>query len=611
MLIINSSEVYRPLTLDDQIRLLRLYPGVDGEKLVCQLLHFRLQDFPSDLSYEAISYTWSDQDGVYDQSRALYFVDGDRAFQISKNCHSALCKVRNATTARMIWIDAVCIDQKNLVERAEQVKIMPKIFGLAEKVIVFLGDLEIYEVPHFTALFRHIKQDRYIPSHLQPWWEQLLSRRWFKRIWVIQEVILANYTIFLLGPLSIDWEQLQAVIDNGKPTASSRSTIPWFRLWMKDLGSYNMIEVFCLTSECDASDPRDKIYGLIGLLPEKFARDIKPDYRKSVTEVYKDATFACVRQIGSPKVLQFFQIDASHNPSWIIDFSCPLVTSQAFISKLPNTYSPPKLARLELINETLRSTPDVLVISNDEELRVRGVRIDIISSTQDPEKFKGHEIFKLPEKLEDLRSIEHIRRLLAERMAGFMSSITSLNQKDSVAMGNVLHCQWEPSVKKIPVSNWPQSWFEDGLNAIELLAPYFVGEEQETERQRWEALQKDTSGYCPQFALDLYRKISSFGNGSESRLYIGRRSIGLCPAATQKGDLVYKLKDVDSLTVVRNVSNRFRMVGHCVMVTAVNCNTICKQVRAKECGCVHCQHSRVWNDMTKRQPEKLEDLLIV
>ncbi|PVH77425.1 hypothetical protein DL98DRAFT_368143, partial [Cadophora sp. DSE1049] len=112
-------------------RLLLLLPGLDHEKLSCKLVTFYLDEAPR---YWALSYTWGDP-GVTE----CISMDG-HDITITANLRAALWNLRLSTRIRTIWIDAICINQKDLLERNQQVQIMPDIYSNAYGVLIWLGE---------------------------------------------------------------------------------------------------------------------------------------------------------------------------------------------------------------------------------------------------------------------------------------------------------------------------------------------------------------------------------------------------------------------------------------------------------------------------------------
>lgn len=170
----------------DNIRLLRLLPSEDeAAPLHCELRDYSLQrSTPRIHLYEALSYVWGDPDIT------LPISVNKKQFQVTVNLHAALLRLRDHSFERIMWIDAICIDQNNNEERKQQVQLMARIYSTAHRVIVWLGeetveiegalehiqlivDEEHTEIPE--SWMEKLKQDRIL---------KLLQNPWFQRIWV-------------------------------------------------------------------------------------------------------------------------------------------------------------------------------------------------------------------------------------------------------------------------------------------------------------------------------------------------------------------------------------------------------------------------------------------
>lgn len=127
---------YEPLPSSRRhIRLLTLYPGA-GDDPICISLHtVCLDDNPQ---YEALSYVWGDR-----TSMQTVTCD-DIPIQVTPNLHSALLQLRHAREPHQLWIDAICINQEDLDERAEQVQIMHTIYKSCTRCLVWLGTSDIH-----------------------------------------------------------------------------------------------------------------------------------------------------------------------------------------------------------------------------------------------------------------------------------------------------------------------------------------------------------------------------------------------------------------------------------------------------------------------------------
>ncbi|KAF2144480.1 uncharacterized protein K452DRAFT_198659, partial [Aplosporella prunicola CBS 121167] len=157
--------------------------------------------------YEAVSYAWETQ------KRDRILICKGSALRITPNCEDALRRLRKPFTPRMLWIDALCINQDDDAERAQQVAIMGSIYLDATQVVVWLGKGDVHSKTCFrffrlakgfveTGNSRHkslqeISQRGGLP--VAGSLRALLQRSWFNRTWVIQEVILNHNVVVLCG----------------------------------------------------------------------------------------------------------------------------------------------------------------------------------------------------------------------------------------------------------------------------------------------------------------------------------------------------------------------------------------------------------------------------
>jgi hypothetical protein len=101
----------------------------------CRLVEYSLQDADNETHpYEALSYVWGDP------KDPVPIKVGQDDLTVTRNLHAALLHLRYRYFERILWVDAICIDQENLRERGEQVQSMAKIYGSANRVVVWLGE---------------------------------------------------------------------------------------------------------------------------------------------------------------------------------------------------------------------------------------------------------------------------------------------------------------------------------------------------------------------------------------------------------------------------------------------------------------------------------------
>ncbi|RSL56805.1 hypothetical protein CEP53_006678 [Fusarium sp. AF-6] len=127
-----------------EIRLLELYPGKPGSKVVTRLFNVSLDERPS---FEALSYTWGPPWPTYD-----IFVN-ETKFSVGRNLRKALDDLRHASEPRVIWTDAICINQPDNAEKEHQIKLMQTICATAQVVCAWLD----HNVQPITSVFEDLE----------------------------------------------------------------------------------------------------------------------------------------------------------------------------------------------------------------------------------------------------------------------------------------------------------------------------------------------------------------------------------------------------------------------------------------------------------------------
>lgn len=242
---------YMPLASDRTIRLMQILNETSSGIPQCQLTTVSLDDR---LPFVALSYTWGSPLVCEEEE------EGDKEYGqgvegrvgISERCCQILCnrKLLNVTQnlydflkraqaggleshlnpEDRIWVDAICIDQSSLSEHSAQVRLMAEIYKSARIVVVWLGESEPGDTRYAVELLEHISATQ--PEDLQglkqlsihdsrmsdvlgecggsvDHWislKRMVSRTWFSRIWVIQEIAFAKSILMLCGSYAIHWE---------------------------------------------------------------------------------------------------------------------------------------------------------------------------------------------------------------------------------------------------------------------------------------------------------------------------------------------------------------------------------------------------------------------
>jgi Heterokaryon incompatibility protein (HET) len=189
---------YSPLSQNpDVIRLLRLLPCKDKreENLQCELFEYSLRGSDStNHPYEALSYVWGSE-----RTPESIVIDNQK-LAVTKNLYMALSRLRDREIPRIIWADAVCINQADEKEKEHQIQFMSAIYAKASRVIVWLGEAKDNS-DQALELIRRTSENSEKPSNIELSIQHLLKRPWFHRIWVRKQnyIMLVAVTKYLLG----------------------------------------------------------------------------------------------------------------------------------------------------------------------------------------------------------------------------------------------------------------------------------------------------------------------------------------------------------------------------------------------------------------------------
>lgn len=241
--------VYQPLPTETSIRLLELAPSTNRRKIICSLKTFELQDAPS---FRALSYTWGhsqiainkvprpikenftqsaisrgdvrthkleDDTETVNLARRHHIICDGRWLKVTGNLRDALLMLSNSMTMASMprtptyyWVDALCVDQKNVLERNLQVARMADIFHKASNVVVWLGKEDdftkdalivihkVSTIPKsswslvpYTSFYEPQANHDHKPSLTYHNWLgfiALVNRPWFRRAWVSLGILL-------------------------------------------------------------------------------------------------------------------------------------------------------------------------------------------------------------------------------------------------------------------------------------------------------------------------------------------------------------------------------------------------------------------------------------
>ncbi|KAK5718312.1 hypothetical protein LTR17_015665 [Elasticomyces elasticus] len=258
-----------------KIRLLHLLSGDWNDEICCVVFEADLQH--QNIEYEAVSYTWGDPARPNNSVRVINSPDGKvprttgNVMEVSEGTFEALRRLRPGKdqVPRTLWMDAICINQDNVHERNSQVLRMKDIFSGARRVVAYVGEsaddssvlfeaMEASQKSHVATLDGPGVSEVPVGNPMRRCLENFLRRRWFSRIWA-KEIIL------ICGDSHTSWEAFQAAVRARYPEHAIAGPLPAVLL-PKDWVAWGVLQALQTTRMCDATDDRDKIYGVAALL---------------------------------------------------------------------------------------------------------------------------------------------------------------------------------------------------------------------------------------------------------------------------------------------------------------------------------------------------------
>ncbi|KAL7756813.1 hypothetical protein ACKLNR_013806 [Fusarium oxysporum f. sp. zingiberi] len=231
------SSPYQPLrSSNGQIRLLILHPAFQHDAPIRCLLEPAF--LSSNPDFEALSYTWGGPGNSCNISL------GNHDFLVEDNAAAALRRLRWKMKKRVLWIDAICINQADVDEKNEQVPLMQKIYGQAQNVLVWLGEptdgsilgMRLLQnrmasvgwhqwkidqtygkptLPFFKSVNSSIAmmhRSRLIQEQINGEVREFLDRPWWRRTWIIQEVVLAKNIQIICGDEVVTWDTVASLL---------------------------------------------------------------------------------------------------------------------------------------------------------------------------------------------------------------------------------------------------------------------------------------------------------------------------------------------------------------------------------------------------------------
>ena len=326
------------------------------------------------------------------------------------------------------WIDAICINQEDVHERSQQVTLMSKIYTQATHTMIWLGESDEYTEAAQSFLGKVARNAgvevstsmgyvnpsarrlhgymglKHLDTDEQVAFLAIMSRNWFFRMWVLQECVLSHRLGVLLGDLCFNYQLLlhaanvECVYGRdysfAKIAFAAAKKYPDFASSVLSENTLNSTQKLVFTGHLQekvargnlpdflsvitssrsliATDPRDKIYALLGIVSEFQCDNVSmavPDYTKSIEHVFIEMTYSVMQARNDLAVLSLAspQTAIKNLPSWCPDYSSVAYPLKVF-GNVENTW----LSGATWIH------PPRFELLYDRKLRVEGKCIDVV-----------------------------------------------------------------------------------------------------------------------------------------------------------------------------------------------------------------------------------------
>ncbi|KIX09356.1 uncharacterized protein Z518_00435 [Rhinocladiella mackenziei CBS 650.93] len=335
----------------DKIRILDLLPGGDGDDIHGILRDVGLGDGEQ---YEALSYVWGDGTNL-----RTVKVSG-RSIEVTETLFAALKRLRNQRATRSLWADQLCINQWDAKDKANQVNMMRDIYRSCTQCLIWLGEIQdtggialtdVEGAFDFIRLCAACSEDSQLgiaippslstPDQLEGAYRAfktltLNGHPWWSRIWTVQEVVLPPKVLVRWGPLSLPWSIVAKAASN---LCSSRNPAPVSLLKrfyglindftgpVRGLGiaryGESPLDLFQRWRYRDATEPRDKVYALLGLYPNMPLPHVQScSYEIPTVTLYTKVTIDLIQlQQGLRPLVGLRGKYTPGLPTWVIDLA--------------------------------------------------------------------------------------------------------------------------------------------------------------------------------------------------------------------------------------------------------------------------------------------------
>ncbi|KAK1751248.1 heterokaryon incompatibility protein-domain-containing protein [Echria macrotheca] len=400
---------YQPITAPNTVRLLKIEPRLF--RLRCSLVEHHL-DAKDAAPFDAISYRWG---ASSEKTKVLDF--GGKILPIPASAHEIIWNRASLWRTRLMWIDAICIDQEDQNDKNQQVGLMRDIYNKADRTIVWLGEAPDV-VLAFNFLNEMLVQINLSKDNLElatmglkrindanPKWaalKRMLENPYWSRVWIVQEIVASRKVHIRYGGLWFDWDLFAPIVKELYTDSSSgllqkldlaegMATPPFLAVHrIHSIESmradyqtgvrWALAPVLINFAVSQSTLDKDHIFAFQGISSAVEDGALTPDYGKPALDIFREAVLYSLHRsrfmILSMAGMSHTRASVPDWPSWVPDFQAVSGLEPQLATAL-HTYAPYRASGI--------CWPIVFAPEGSNEVTIRGFVVDeIVALTQLP-----------------------------------------------------------------------------------------------------------------------------------------------------------------------------------------------------------------------------------
>jgi hypothetical protein len=280
--------------------------------------------------------------GRADMKKDQTILVNEKPFPIGTNLFKAIKSIRCYKHTRFLFIDAICINQHSYSERSQQVPLIREIYEKSRNLLVWVDERKDYDkdAKHLWKTCPESASQWNRPPEGRESLDEIFASPWFNRRWTLSEILLSSNATILYDGKAFKWNELltsvKRCVESGPKDPEGPCNLSRQMKFLKVADDFQPrikqapvpsmpLELAVTFQDFACTDPRDRVYSLLGLAPEAFKElGIHVDYSDTPENVFIQFSQAMLAQ-GNLDILHFCSGESRSSdarlPSWCPDWS--------------------------------------------------------------------------------------------------------------------------------------------------------------------------------------------------------------------------------------------------------------------------------------------------